>query len=58
MTEFPGFLPWHIAGDPWYTHDELDALVDAAKSRSDERRKQANAAKSKPRKRGRRGRRR
>jgi hypothetical protein len=55
MTEFPGYLPWHVAGDPWFTYDEIDALVETARRRSDERRKQAKAAK-KPGKRFRRGR--
>lgn len=58
MTEYPGFVPWHVAGDPWLTYDELDALIEDAARRSDERKKanQAAAKKSavKPARRGRR----
>jgi hypothetical protein len=39
MTEFPGYLPWHAGGDPWFTYDELDALGDALKRRADAARK-------------------
>lgn len=41
MTEYPGYRPWHVAGDPWYTHAELEALLDTAMRRADQRGKDA-----------------
>lgn len=39
--EFPGVLPWHYGGDPWFTFDEADAydaayldIVEARKQRA------------------------
>jgi hypothetical protein len=58
MTEFPGYLPWHVGGDPWLTYDEIDALMDALRRRADERRKAAGKARRGHGKRARRGRRR
>lgn len=48
MTEFPGYLPWHVAGDPWLTYDEIDALTSVAKARADEARKQQKAKPRRP----------
>lgn len=44
MSEFPGFLPWHVAGDPWFTYEELEALLDELRRRNDERRDAARKA--------------
>jgi len=41
MSEYPGFQPWHLGGDPWLTYDEIDHLISDLKARGDARKKQA-----------------
>lgn len=40
MSEYPGYQPWYLGGDPTYTYHEIDALVRDYNERMRQQRKQ------------------